>query len=244
MGMLALVLTFGLVLTGCVSAPPAPPQKMQAGSAVLSGKTALVLSLTLAERVKAQDTTSSDDSIMRGLVVSSGIDEYVKQVDTVAARNSDDISAKIEEASSSFIEAYNAAFNTTLINATFDFGKDTPAINFFAKPSAEVVAQITQLCSDNNAEYVVALLYQFVDGPVVEAMTTADTTSLTAYAFVLDKTGKVVSINYGGTAPVEFRFVYMKSQVSKEEMFAAHDDLILQLFDAFKDGLPGLVKGL
>jgi hypothetical protein len=242
LGMVGVVLTFGLAVVGCASAPAAG--KTQAGAAVLGGKTTVVLPVMLAERVKAKDTDSSITGLLRAAQNASTISSYVKAVDEVAERNNADITAKIETAYSSFIEAYNAAFNTTLNKTNFDFGKKTPAINYFVKPDKDAVAQITQLCTDNNAEYVVTILYQFVDGPVVSTMTISDTTYLNAYVVVLDKTGKVVSTNYANTGAAPFRFGYMNGQIKDEEFLSAQYDLIFQLYDALQDVLPGLAAGL
>jgi hypothetical protein len=244
LGMIGMVLTFGFMVVGCAGMSAASEEAVQAGAAVLGGKTAVIVPITLAERVKAKDSDTTITGITRMLAVSSAVNDYAKAVDEVAERNSADIATKLETAYSSFIEAYNAAFNTTLNKTSFDFGQKVPAINYFAKPSKETVAQITQLCTDNNAEYVVTILYQYVDGPVVTVMTTANTTRLNAAIVVLDKTGAVVSSNYAGSDEAPFRFTYIKGQMTKEEMEAAHDDLMLQLYDAFRDGLPPLAADL
>jgi hypothetical protein len=235
LGISALALVFGLYV-GCASAP-AVPKTTQAGAAVLGGKTAIILPVTLAERIKATSRDTPATSLPEMMQVSMTADEYARGVDEVVKRNSDACTDRIEAGYASFIEAYNAAFNTTLVKANFDFGKNAPKINYFAKPSKDAAAQIAQLCADNNAEYAVAILYQFADGPVVTSITVVDTTALRIYAYVLDKTGQVVAINYGNTD--EVTFIIGKVQPEEKE-----EQLILQLFDGFKDGLAGLVTGL
>jgi hypothetical protein len=240
LGMFGMALTLGFMALGSESTPAM--EQAPVGAAVLGGKTAVILPVTLAERVKAKDSDTSITGITRLLAVSLAVDDYAKLVDEVAARNNDAITAKIEAAYAAFIGAYNAAFNSTPSKVSFDFGKKAPPFNYFAKPGKDVVAQVTQICAANNADYVVAILYQFADGPVVTVFTEADTTRINVGIAVLDKTGTVISAKYAGTEDTEF--VFGKIKTTQEEADAAYDVLMMELFDAFQNGLPALAAVL
>jgi hypothetical protein len=237
LGMVGIALTFGL-LVGCAGTP-----EVRAGAELLSGKTAVILPLTVAERVKAKDTTTTITGIGRLLAVAAVVDDYAKDIDELVERNSEAIAAKSDASYAAFIAAYNAAYNSTPSKVSFDFGKKTPDVSFFAKPSKDTAAKIAQLCADNNAEYAIALLYQLVDGPVVTVLTTGDTTSINLCLVVLDKTGAVVSTSYATSDAAEFRFAAYSAQ-QQEELDAAHDVRILELYDAFLDALPTFAADL
>jgi hypothetical protein len=240
---LAAAMVCGLLLTGCGSSPKAAPT-VNADAGTLTGKTAVIIPLTQAER-KSPEGSDTTMTGLAGLAMSKGAaSAWVKAFDDVAKRNEAEIAKKTKEAYEAFAEAYKTEYNATLVEAAFDFGKNAPPLTFFGKPDKKTASAIAQLCAENNADYAITLLYRITDGPVVTTVTSQDASVLSAVIAVFDKTGKIVALKEGQTPPETFRFNYVKGTTTEEEFNSGLNQSLLTLYDNLKNVVAGFVKGI
>jgi DNA-binding cell septation regulator SpoVG len=229
------------LITGCGSTPKALPV-LNVDAGALTGKTALIIPLTLAERVKPKGSDTSATGLI-GIATDAGVvSSWIKTFDKITAQNEEAIAAKLTETHESFVEAYQTAYNTTLVDTAFDFGTKSPALTFFAEPDKKTTAEIVRLCAAHNADYAITLLYRITDGPIVSVIPSSNTSVFTAVIVIFDKTGQIVAMREGQTPQQTFRFVY--SGITEEEMNDNLNRALLDFYDKLKEVVTGFARGI
>ncbi|MDR1229953.1 MAG: hypothetical protein LBK61_00985 [Spirochaetaceae bacterium] len=233
----------GFLVAGCGSSPKAAPT-INADAGTLTGKTAVIIPLTLAERKSPEGSDTTMTGLL-GVAQSKAVaSEWVKAFNDVAKRNEAETAKKTKEAYEAFAEAYKTEYNATLVEAAFDFGKNAPPLTFFGKPDKKTVSAIAQLCAENNADYAITLLYRITDGSVVTTVTSQNASVLTAVIAVFDKTGKIVALKEGQTPSETFRFIYVKGTATEDEFNSGLNQSLLNLYDNLKNVVAGFAKGI
>jgi len=177
---------------------------------ILGGKKAVVLNYGMAERALAKSGGAWIAGILTlpvGGLFYITLPEVLSnaQFNNYARRISQDVETLQNEQrpilTGSLTEAYTETFNAEVVNADYPFDSTKVTLNYFTRPNDQTKETIASICSDNDAEFVVAPVAQIITEGRGGAYTRK--TDVHVSIAIFDKAGNLVATGNAQTVNAE-----------------------------------------
>lgn len=194
-----------LGLSACATTPKGPPPLYKVNTkpvpeGFLQGKKAVFFNIKMAERSNAslmsRQGAGGIFSLVQGASRMTRLALFNSRAKAFDKANETDLLDALKTADELIANVWQKAYNAETVQIAYDFGRAKPALYFFNRPNKTLKKEIVQICSENNAEFVVTIIQQVTHGYMSESDSglggSAAITHLVAEICVYDKTGTIV----------------------------------------------------